>query len=137
MRRTVLLPRDTNVQITKHHAAALNAAHESALRGASWEWGHAQSSTVTMCALLAGVAILLNRDGDVRKDDAFAGRVALPFLETLPPARGQPRLALLPGTGDWVVWRQTASGATDVLLRKPGHDGFLDAVLIFTSLLKF
>ena len=98
--------------------------------------GHAQSSTVTMCALLAGVAILLNRDGDVRKGRRIRGPGGAPFLEHY-RLRADSRGLRCFRCGDWVVWRQTASGATDVLLRKPGHDGFLDAVLIFTSLLKF
>lgn len=137
VRRAVLLPRATNAIITKDHAAVLNAAHESALRGAEWEWAHSTSPIVRMCALLAGLAVLVSKTGDIRKEDAFAGHVALPFLETLPPQSGVPRLALIEARGDWVCWRQRAGRQADidVLVRRPGYEGLFDAVLVFSSVL--
>ena len=138
VRRAVLLPRATNASVTAGHATVLNAAHESALRGAEWEWAHSESETVRACALLAGLAVLLSR-GDVRKEDAFAGRVALPFLETLPPGPEVVRIALVESRGEWICWRQRAGGAggagggVEVLTRRAGHDGLLDAVLVCSA----
>lgn len=132
VRRTILLPREVNVVITKEHTIALNDAHESALRGSDWEWKHSKQALTRACALLAGLAILLNR-GDIRKDDAFAGFVSLPFLETLPPESDGVRLALLEDTGEWVAFK---ASKPEILVRRPGFRGLEDCVLVLTSLLK-
>ena len=134
MRRAVLLSRATNAEITKNHAVVLNSAHESALRAAEWEWSHNSSETVRMCALLAGLAVLLSA-GDIRKEDAFAGRLSLPFFETLPPTASVTRITLLESTGEWICWQQSR-GRVEVFARRAGHEGLLDCVLVFTSLLK-
>lgn len=132
VRRTILLPREVNVAITKNHTAVLNEAHESALRGSDWEWKHSKRALTRACALLAGLAILLN-EGDVRKDDAFGGFVRLPFLETLAPTGDGVRLALIEDTAEWVAFK----GSTpEVLVRRPGFRGLEDCVLVLTSLLK-
>ena len=132
VRRTILLPREVNVVITKEHTIELNDAHESALRGSDWEWKHSKQALTRACALLAGLAILLNR-GDIRKDDAFAGFVSLPFLETLPPESDGVRLALLEDTGEWVAFK---ASKLEILVRRPGFRGLEDCVLVLTSLLK-
>ena len=132
VRRAVLLPREVNALVTKSHTAVLNAAHESALRGAEWEWRHSEDQLVRACALLAGLATLLNTD-DIRKGDAFAGCVCLPFLETIPPEGDGVRLALLEDTDEWVAFRPARP---EILARRPGFEGLADCVLILTSLLR-
>lgn len=132
VRRTILLPREVNVVITKEHTVVLNDAHESALRGSEWEWKHSKDALTRACALLSGIAIILNQ-GDVRKDDAFGGSVCLPFLETLPPSGDGVRLALLEDTAEWVAFR---ASNLEVLVRRPGFNGLEDCVLVLTSMLR-
>jgi len=134
VRRAVLLSRATNAEITRCHPSVLNSAHESALRGAVWEWSHSKSETVRISAVLAGLGVLLS-SSDIRKEDAHAGRLALPFFETLPPQQSVPRLTLIESNGEWVCWRNV-NGRVEVLVRRPGFDGFLDCVLVFTSMIK-
>jgi hypothetical protein len=123
------------VTITAEHPTVLNEAHASALRGSAWEYEHSESEVVRMCALLAGLAVIMGRSGDMRKDDAFGGRVMLPFFETAPPAEPSAvRLALLPETGSWLVWAQDPrSKEPRVEMRQPGYEGCLQAVLVFSS----
>lgn len=83
VRRTLLLGREANRIATANFTAVVNEAHEAAMRGAVHEWEHG-AATSKACALLAGLAIVLSRGKSVRKSDAFAGRLALPFLQTVP-----------------------------------------------------
>ena len=137
VRRCAVLSRATNVVITAEHPTVLNEAHASALRGAVWEYEHHESETVRMCALLAGLAVIMGRAGDMRKDDAFGGRVSLPFLETTPPAPGAYRLTLLPETDSWLVWAIDArSGELKVEMRQHGYEGCLKALLVFSGLVR-
>jgi hypothetical protein len=131
VRRAILLPREVNALITKKHPEVLNAAHESALRGSEWEWAHSEKAVVRSCALLAGLAVLLNR-GDLRKDDAFSGRVSLPFLEVL-PSEGT-RLTLLEDTGEWIAF---TSCEPNVLVRRVGFEGLCDCVIALTARERF
>jgi hypothetical protein len=90
-----------------------------------------------MCALLAGLAVIMGRSGDMRKDDAFRGRVSLPFLETTPPPDGAVRLTLLPESHSWLVWSMDArSKELKVEMRQTGYEGFTKAVLVFSSLVR-
>lgn len=137
IRRCAVIGRATNVLITANHPTVLNEAHASALRGAVWEYEHSTSETVRMCALLAGLAVIMGRNGDMRKDDAFSGRVCLPFLETTPPPDGGHRLTLLPETGSWLVWTIDArSKELVVVTRQQGYQGCLQAVLAFASFVR-
>ena len=137
VRRCAVISRATNVVITAQHPQVLNEAHASALRGAVWEFDHHQDSTVRMCALLAGLAVIMGRSGDMRKDDAFGGRVGLPFLETTPPPDGAYRLTLLPETHSWLVWSMDArTKELKVEMRQTGYEGFTKAVLVFSSLVR-
>jgi hypothetical protein len=89
-----------------------------------------------MAALLAGLALITTRNKDgVRNGVAFNGRVSLPFLECPPPPENVSRLALVPQTGDWVVYKQKQSGEPTVKFRGQGLEGFEDAVLTMTSTL--
>ena len=79
----------------------------------------------------------MGRNGDMRKDDAFLGRVNLPFLETTPPADGAYRLTLLPETHSWLVWSIDArTKELKVEMRQTGYEGFTKAILVFSSLVR-
>lgn len=130
VRRGLLLDRDTNAIITADYAEVLNEAHASALRGSVWEFEHNETEVGKMSAVLAGLAIAIGRDGDLRKDDAFLGRVRLPFFETNAPT-GRCILTLSAETDEWLVYVQHANNPIpEVHLRAKGYDGFLRAVLV-------
>ena len=70
--------------------------------------------------MLAGIAILTTKGGDdpIRKLDAFRGRVALPFLETVGAINKGLRLTLVPDARRWILYSLNAKGAPKVLTPK-------------------
>ena len=123
VRRVGVLGRDSNQLATQHHTTLLNEAHEAAMRGAEWEYKHNPSEVVKACCLLSGLAIMLmSRKGDIRKDDAFDGRVVLPFLETMQPPPHAKRLILLPALNEWAVFSMDRKGKPVVHMRDAGLD---------------
>lgn len=97
-----------------------------------WIWKHGTSELERACALLAGVAVLITRGGDdpMRKQDAFLGRVSLPFLETTAPEDGVKRLALLPEKQRWILYR-IRGGKPELICSLRGFEGFCDCLLEF------
>lgn len=138
VRRTCLLTRDANAKATAEYTEILNAAHEAAMRAANYCWNEDTNEVHRMSALLAGIAVLLARNAQsIRKDDAFDGRVDMPFLETTAPKPGVARLALLESTGEWIVYAISAStGRPDVQLRAAGFEGLCQATLSFVKYLQ-
>jgi hypothetical protein len=134
VRRTLLLSREANQLATKSYTDALNAAHEAAMRGANWSWESDPDQIHKMSAVLAGLAVILAKTSDsVRKGNAFAGRVGLPFVDCTPPPPGVLRLGLVSSTGDWVVYKTNSSGKPRVTCRSTGFDGFCECVLLFSQ----
>lgn len=137
IRRTLLLSREANQKATKTYTDTLNAAHDAAMRGADWSWASDCDKIHRISAVLAGLAVILAKTPDsIRKGDAFRGRVNLPFLETPPPQSGVSRLALIPGTGAWVVYTVNKEGVPKVQASKPGFEGFAEIVLLFSKGIK-
>lgn len=129
LRRTLLLSREATALATREFTSEVNAAHETAMGGAEAAWRGDLVQRV--CALLAGLAILLAPDPEsLRKGDAFAGRVALPFLECSPRQHTAPRLALLPEKHAWVVYRVSEDAKVTVRARYEGVEGLCRAVLL-------
>lgn len=136
VRRFPLLSREANNTATAEYTSLLGEAHETAMAGAEWTWGNSENSTHRMCALLAGLCILLAGRGSadhVRKNDCFRGRLLLPFLETSPPNPKLPRLELIPHNDEWVVYSVDRHGQPVVQLRAFGFDGFCDASLLLAK----
>lgn len=137
VRRTPLLGREPNRIATEQHTAILGEAHEAAMRGAEWSWSDDPKEVHKMCALLAGLCILLGgRSGSadlVRKNDAFRGRVQLPFLETMTPAPGLKRLGLIPHRNEWLVYTVDKKQRVKVNMKSSGFEGLCEAVLMITS----
>lgn len=134
LRRTLLLPREVNQTASQLYTEVVNAAHEAAMRGADWSWKSDPDPIHRVSAVLAGLAIILAKTPDlIRKGDAFAGRVSLPFLETVPPDNRVTRLAFMPTTTAWVVYSVGSDGEPRVQASKTGFDGFCEIVLLFAS----
>lgn len=132
VRRTLLLSREANALATKAYTELLNAAHEAAMRGANWSWESDPDPVHKLCAVLAGMAVILAKTADaVRKGDAFMGRVTLPFIDCAPPPAGVSRLGLVASAGDWAVFKISQSGKARVNYRGHAMDGFKQAALLF------
>lgn len=136
VRRFPLLSREANNTATAEYTTLLGEAHETAMAGAEWTWGHSENTTHRMCALLAGLCILLAGRGSsdhVRKNDCFRGRLLLPFLETSAPNPKVSRLELIPHNDEWVVYSVDKHGQPVVQLRAFGFEGFCDASLLLAK----
>ena len=85
VRRTLLLPRHVSTRATKDYSTYVSLAHESAIVGLV-DAHESTSELKRMCALLTSIAMLTTGD-DIRQDDAFGGRVLLPFIECPEPKK--------------------------------------------------
>ena len=138
LRRIPLLSRDANRVATEQFSPLLQVAHDTAMAGAPWTWQHDASTTHKMAAVLAGLALLLSSGGKgtdvVRKQDAFSGRVNLPFLVTREPADpGCKRLFYEASTDAWIVYQLRSSRRTLVHSRDTGLEGLCTAALMLTE----
>lgn len=141
VRRTPLLGREANRIATEQYTKALGDAHEAAMRGAEWCWKEDKNEVHKMCALLAGLCILLAGKGvgtadKIRKSDAFSGRVQLPFLETDPPPPGVLRLGFVPHCNEWFVYSVSKNGTPKVHMKDRGFTGLCMTTLCLTSSIK-
>lgn len=131
VRRTVLMSREANAIATRMYTSVLNEAHDAAMRGASWSWRSDEDPIHKLAALLSGLAVIMSKQKDgIRKGDAFAGRVNLPFIECRPPPPDVARLALVQSTGEWVVYSVNSSGHPRVQLKDTGFSGMCSGVLL-------
>ena len=137
VRRTPLLSREANRIATEQYTTELGNAHEAAMRGAEWSWKEDKEEVHQMCALLSGLCILFaGRGGSadiIRKNDAFMGRVQLPFFETQMPAPGLKLLGFIPHRNEWLVYKINKKQKVEVLLRDYGLEGLCQAALLVTS----
>ena len=132
VRRVLMLSREANSIATKDYTEILNSSHEAAMRGASWSWREDPDPVHKMCALLAGLAMVLARTSEnIRKGDAFAGRVLMPFIECNPPRAGVVRMALVPSSAAWAVFSTNESGKVRVSYSDIGFDGMCSGTLLF------
>ena len=135
VRRTICLSRASNSAATKQYPEILNSAHDAAMRGALWTYQEDPDEIHKIATLLAGFALVLvkNKD-DIRKGNAFRGRVCLPFLDGPPPPPSVTRLALLPETNEWVVYSLSTSGKPKVRCKKQGYGGFCEGLLLVSKM---
>lgn len=132
VRRVLMLSREANASATKDYTEILNSAHDAAMRGANWSWEQDPDPVHKMCALLAGLAIVLAKTPEnIRKGDAFAGRVLMPFIECSPPRAGVMRMALVPSSAEWTVFSTNESGKVRVRCSDTGFDGMCSSTLLF------
>lgn len=131
-RRTLIMPRVTQVKAGIDHPSETQRAHEVAMQGSEWTYVNASDDLERMCSLLAGIALLTTHGaGDpIRKADAFDGRVMLPFLEVKPSTdTAKLRIILIPEVRRWVVFRLTKDGKPKVVSSRRGYEGLCDAAL--------
>jgi len=133
VRRNLLLSRAASTSAGVDHADAVNQAHSVAMAGCEFIWQNGTDPLERACALLAGAAVLTTKGGEdpIRKQDAFVGRVSLPFLETTPPASGVKRLALLTDQKRWVLYKVDRKNKPQVLCNLGGFEGLCDCLLEF------
>ena len=137
VRRTLLLPREANLEATKNYTEILNLAHEAAMRGAEYSWESDPDQIHKVAAVLSGIAIILAETPEkVRKGDAFAGRITVPFIEARPPSEHSTRLGLVPSTKTWCVYKVQTNGTPTVQASKGGFDGFCEMALLFSRSLR-
>ena len=135
VRRHLLMSRAASTAAGVDHADEVNAAHSCAMAGSEFIWLHGTNPLERACAILAGVALLITKGGEdpIRKQDAFVGRVSLPFFETTPPNPGVKRLALVPDQRRWILYKVGKDNVPSVLCNLRGFEGFCDALLEFVG----
>lgn len=133
VRRNLLLSRAASTAAGVDYADEVNQAHSVAMAGCEFIWQHGTDPLERACALLAGAAVLITKGGEdpIRKQDAFVGRVSLPFFETKPPASGVKRLALLADQKRWVLYKVDKKNRPQVLCNLSGFEGLCDCLLEF------
>ncbi len=135
VRRHLLMSRAASTAAGVDHADDVNTAHSCAMAGTEFIWLHGTNPLERACAILAGVAVLVTKGGEdpMRKQDAFLGRVSLPFFETTPPNPGVKRLALVPDQRRWILYKVGKDNVPSVLCNLRGFEGFCDALLEFVG----
>jgi len=107
------------------------------MRGAEWSWREDDDEVHKISAVLAGLAVIIGQSPEyIRKGDAFRGRIALPFLETLPPAADTLRLSLVAESCSWCVYSIGDNGAPRVRAMKSGFRGFCEMALLLSKTIK-
>jgi len=108
------------------------------MAGSEWIYANGTNVLERMCCIFAGLAVLTTKGGDdpIRKQDAFLGRLQLPFLETAPPAPEALRITLVPSHQRWVLYRLDARGMPRILCSLTGFDGFCDVALQLVASLR-
>jgi len=138
VRKTLLLTRASSTHAGVDYPELTTRSHEVAMAGSEWIWAHGTDVLERMCCLIAGLAVLTTKGGEdpVRKQDAFCGRLQLPFLETAPPPREKMRITLIPHTKRWVLYNLDQRGMPRVLCSLKGFEGFCDVVLQLVASLR-
>ena len=135
LRKTCLLTRKSNTRATKEFPVILGEAHDAAMRGASYSWTDDEKVIHKICSILAGIAVVMTKNAQsIRRDDAFCGRVSLPFLETRmdPGSEFLPRMHYVADSDSWVVYKMSSkSGLPSVDFQGYGFEGCCQACLLF------
>ena len=136
VRRVLIVTREAQQFATENHAVIVSNTHNDAMSGAAWCWENSSDEMTKICVLLAGVAMLTTTGNkeELRKADAFSGRVLLPFLETKPCAPELLRIALVPSSNLWVL-HSLRNGKLSIESAATGLDGLLSACLALTDAL--
>lgn len=131
VRRTLLLTRACSTKAGVDYPELTSRAHQVAMAGSEFIWAQGTDELERLCCLMAGLAVLTTKGGEdpIRKQDAFCGRLQLPFLETKPPPPEAMRITLIPHARRWVLFRLDQRGMPKILCSLKGFDGFCDVAL--------
>ncbi len=138
VRRTLLLTRACSTQAGVDYPELTSRSHEVAMAGSEWIWQNGTDELERLCCMIAGLAVLTTKGGEdpIRKQDAFCGRLQLPFLETAPPPPEAMRITLIPHAKRWVLYRLDQRGMPRILCSLRGFDGFCDVALQLVASLR-
>ena len=138
VRRTLLLTRACSTRAGVDYPELTSRGHEVAMAGSEWIWENGTDELERLCCLMAGLAVLTTKGGEdpIRKQDAFCGRMQLPFLETAPPPPEAMRITLIPHAKRWVLYRLDQRGMPRILCSLRGFDGFCDVALQLVASLR-
>ena len=138
IRRGLLLPRSVNAKASRDYTSEVSSAHETAMRGAEWAWLQEDEEVLQICALLAGLSMILappvpKNSASHKIQDAFGGKVLLPFLEC-PSSSNQARcIGLVPNSNEWIVYSLSSKGKMYIYQRVAGVQGLADCILMLTT----
>ena len=138
VRRFLPLQREVSTFVNKTYANVVADAHVAAMRGPTEVWNDEKSDDIMkMSAILCGMALIMCRDAaEIRTQDAFMGRIIVPFTETLPAVAASASVAsivkviFMPYSFEWISFREwKQSGKISVLTRAKGLEGLCAAVV--------
>jgi len=123
---------------TPHCARTHTTTTFTRMAGSEWIWANGTDELERLCCLMAGLAVLTTKGGEdpIRKQDAFCGRLQLPFFETAPPAPEAMRITLIPHFKRWVLFRLDSKGRPKILCSLRGFEGFCDVALQLVASLR-
>ena len=115
------------------HLDMVTEAHTMAQRGVESVYESAQDETTKVAAVLSALAVALAKsEADVRRGDAFMGRVQLPFLATRARPGVESVLMYSEDCDAWCMLRRSAGGVA-VASKRHGVAG-LEALVVRMSL---
>ena len=138
VRRTLVLTRASSTRAGVDYPELTSRSHEVAMAGSEWIWTNGTDELERLCCLMAGLAVLTTKGGEdpIRKQDAFCGRLQLPFLETAPPAPEAMRITLIPHCKRWVLYKLDPKGRPKILCSLRDFEGFCDVALQLVASLR-
>ena len=100
-----------------------------AMNGTQHAWSTSTNEIHRMACILAGICVLTT--SDIRRGDAFDGRVVLPFLQCRQHPSEKYRLVYIEHENDWVVLESSSKSGQVVHARGSGLAGLEAAALVF------
>ena len=124
-RRTLLMSQSTATLIAQHSLDLVTDVHRIAQKGGERMYDSATDADQSprVAAVLTALAIAIGQsESQLRRGDAFGGRVQLPFLCTRPPKRGE-MLLYIEDEDAWLLLRTGSKGRVEVAARRTGAIG--------------
>lgn len=133
LRRTLLMSQKVASKCAENDLAMVTEAHTLAQRGVESVYATAQDETTKAACVLSALAVTLAKsEAEVRRGDAFFGRVQLPFLATRPKRDVESILVLVEDCDTWCVVRRAGGGGASIVTRRRGLAG-LEAIVVRMS----
>ena len=127
VRRTLLLGNAAASSIAKHDLSIITQCHENASRGVIQTYNQVPQGAPgriqrAACVLTALSMALCRNEVELRRGDAFGGRVQLPFLITRFPKKKETVLVYVETADCWLLTESGRNGLT-VIGRRNGIVG--------------